>query len=511
MHIKSLRTRITLWTISAMLLIPVLVGTVIIFKQLQLSREVSGRIEESDKIFKQTLLRDIERAMMVNQLDGVSTVLEEVSRFEGVEDVYLLDLMGKPVLSYGDGKAPTLSTRQWREVYQDGWEVELFNYQNERSYRTLFLPIPNKDECKVCHRLTSVNGALVVKQRSVDVGTETNFLIAIMLVSLIVASMAAALTLLIMLSRRVVDPINRIIDATKRVSQNELNTRVHIEREELEGEVGVLAQSFNEMIAELKKSRDEVENRSVRLEEANRSMVLAQKKLVQSEKLAAIGTLVAGIAHEINNPVGIIAARADCMIMEAKEKGIDKQCTEDLMVINKHAGRIAEITGALLTFARREPAEMVPVDVNDVVEDTLFLVEKQFQKEGITIKRVLSDQRPTVTGSENRLQHVLLNLLNNARDAVDEGGTITISTISEDNVVQITVTDSGKGMPEETIDNIFDPFFTTKDVGKGTGLGLAVSYGMIQDMGGVIEADSKSGEGSTFTITLPRLKGDRVG
>jgi len=343
------------------------------------------------------------------------------------------------------------------------------------------------------------------------VEAETNFMIAILLVSLVVASMAAALTLLIMLSRRVVDPIRNIIDATERVGREDLDTRVHIEREELEGEVSELARSFNKMIGDLKKSRDEGERRRVSLEQANRSMALAQKKLVQSEKLAAIGTLVAGIAHEINNPVGIIAARADCMIMEAKEKGIDKQCTNDLMVINKHAGRIAEITGALLTFARREPAEMTQVDVNDVVEDTLFLVEKQFEKEGISIERVLSEPGPMVMGNENRLQHVLLNLLNNARDAMPGGGEITIATVSEENVVQITVSDSGEGMPEDTLDHIFDPFFTTKDIGKGTGLGLAVSYGMIQDMGGVIEADSRPGKGTTFTITMPRHKGDAGG
>jgi two-component system NtrC family sensor kinase len=467
-------------------------------------------MKDSDEIFKQTLMRDLEQAMMVNQLDGVRTVLDGVSRFEGVNEVHLLNYMGEPVYSFGATDTPTLTKKQWESVFLQGNDLERFTLKGDRSFRTLFLPVPNKDSCRVCHRLTSVNGALVIKQRSIDIGSETNFMVGIMLVSLIVASMTAALTLLIMLSRRVIGPIRNIIDATKKVSRNQFDTRVRIEREELEGEVAELAQAFNEMTGYLKKSRDEVESRTVRLEEANRSMRLAQKKLVQSEKLAAIGTLVAGIAHEINNPVGIIAARADCMMMEAKDKGIGEQCTDDLMVINKHAGRIADITRALLTFARQAPVEMVPLDINGVVSDTLFLVGKQFEKEGLTIKLDLADEGGMVLGNDNRLQHVLLNLLNNARDAMPDGGLITISTSAEDNVVQMSVGDSGEGMPDETLDQIFDPFFTTKDIGKGTGLGLAVSYGMIQDMGGVIEADSMPGEGTVFTITMPRMKGDAV-
>ena len=342
-------------------------------------------------------------------------------------------------------------------------------------------------------------GAVILARRFV---MSPHFL-AVMLISPLVASLAAALTLLVMLSRKVVRPIREISKATERVAQCDLDVRV---MDAGEDEVGELARSFNRMTEDLKRSRNEVEDRRVKCQEAYDSMREAQRKLIQSEKLAAIGTLVAGMAHEINNPVGIIAARAECMLMEAKEKGMDERLTEDLMVINRHAGRIADITRALLTFARQAPAESSEVDLNKIVEDTLFLVAKPFKKEGITVHRRLSPSSPMVMGNFNRIQQALLDILNNARDAVHGQGAITVATGGEGDMAEITVTDTGDGIPEDMLDKIFDPFFTTKEVGRGTGLGLAVSYGIIQDLGGSIEAASRKGEGSTFTIILPALK-----
>jgi C4-dicarboxylate-specific signal transduction histidine kinase len=503
MKFKSLRTDITIWTIAAMLILPVFVGAVIITKQIDLGKRFNQTIGESDTVLKATLLRDLEQAMMVNQLDGVRGVLKEVSKFRGVRGVYLTDFRGRMVLAYGHSQEPKLTEAQKKTLYEKGGEINEFYHEGGESVRLVGLPIVNKSQCRICHMLTTVNGALIIKQRSVDVVSETSFLVGTMITSLLIASGAAMLTLLIMLSRKVISPLRAITSVTRKVGQCDLNVKVPVEGE---GEVKELALSFNRMIEDLKVSRDQVEDRSVKCEQAYRSMQVAQKKLIQSEKLAAIGTLVAGIAHEINNPVGIIANRAECMLMDAKEKHLDEQCTDDLKVINRHAGRIAEITSSLLTFARQAPVEMSAVDVNSVVEDTLFLVEKQFEKESIKVAREFSVPSPVVQGNYNRLQHVLLNILNNSRDAMPDGGTITVSTANSDNVVEIVVRDSGQGIPAEVLDHIFDPFFTTKDVGKGTGLGLAVSYGMIQDMGGVIEADSEPGAGTTFTITLPKPK-----
>lgn len=503
MQFKSLRTRITVWTITAMLLIPLSAGGVIVIKQLSLAAELSKTKKESDLIFKETLMRDLDHAMMVNQLDGIRTLLRKVSGFKGIKSVSLLDSRGAIVMHYGVDDRPRTDNRQIGELLESGEEFEHFSQEGGKSVRLLALPIINKEECRTCHKLTSVNGALLVKQLSVDVNSETNLLVAIMLISLLVASLASAITLLTLLSRNVVVPIREISSATERVGQCDLNVKVPVYGKD---EVGELAHSFNRMIDDLRKSRDEVEDRSVKCEQAYNSMQSAQKKLIQSEKLAAIGTLVAGIAHEINNPVGIIAARTDCMLMEMKDKGMEGQYTDDLMVINRQTGRIADITMALLTFARHGHAEMSLIDINSIVEDTIFLVGKQFLKEGIKMEKHLSLKSPKVMANGNRMQQVLLDLLNNARDAMPEGGLIIIATdVATDNV-ELTIADTGEGINDEALDNIFDPFFTTKEVGKGTGLGLAVSYGIIQDFGGNIEVISRKGEGSTFNITLPRIK-----
>ncbi|HLB25713.1 MAG TPA: ATP-binding protein [Nitrospirota bacterium] len=503
MKFKSLRTRITVWTLAAMVLIPVIVGMVIIVKQFALARQFSQTIEESDRIFKDTLLRDLEHAMMVNQLDGVRSVLGKFGGYEGVKGVTLMDARGSTVLSFGKILGRWPDGKQLDQLLAGGREISVYAREGADPVRTLALPILNKPACMPCHIGGAVNGLLLIRQRSVDVRSETNFLVVIMLISLLIATLAAALTLLVLLTRKVVDPIRELSSATERIGHCELDVRVPVHGDD---EVGELAQSFNRMITDLKRSRDEVEERSLQTQQAYQSMQAAQKKLIQSEKLAAIGTLVAGIAHEINNPVGIIAARTDCMLMESKENGVGGQFTDDLMVINRQAGRIASITRSLLTFARQAPAQLNPVDVNAVVEDTLYLVSKQFIKEGITIERHLSPKRPTATADGNQLQQVLLDLLNNARDAMPGGGTIIVATANSADKVEITLADTGEGIPEDVLDNIFDPFFTTKEVGKGTGLGLAVSYGIIQGFGGNIEVLSRPGEGSKFNITLPRIR-----
>ncbi len=251
----------------------------------------------------------------------------------------------------------------------------------------------------------------------------------------------------------------------------------------------------------------------------------------QSEKMAAVGTLAAGIAHEINNPIGIITSRVELMLMEAREQGLAATVMKDLQVLGKHAGRVAKITQGLLSFSRQAPWKLAPVDVNQVVEEALLLVEKQLAKEGITLKKDLASNLPKIQGSTNHLEQVVVNLLANAREAMPNGGTLRVltairrgsfvdnpagedpiggrSSISEQAKVEIQVGDTGPGIPSEVFPRIFDPFFTTKQ--HGSGLGLSVSYGIVQEHGGAIRVESRPGEGSTFIVQLPIPRGLRTG
>jgi len=237
-----------------------------------------------------------------------------------------------------------------------------------------------------------------------------------------------------------------------------------------------------------------------------------REALHQSEKLAAIGTLSAGLTHEINNPLGIITARIDVMLEEADAHGLPAEVKNDLAVLRRNAQRVARIAQGLLSFARQTPAERVALDLNQVVEETLLLVEKQAAKEGITIARELAVALPPVLGNANQLQQVLLNLINNAREVMARGGVLTVATevvAGPAGAVRCRVSDTGPGIPPEHLPKLFDPFFTTKP--GGTGLGLSVTYGIVRDHEGVLEVQSELGKGSHFIVAFPSLAGTREG
>src|SRR5262245_785033 len=223
----------------------------------------------------------------------------------------------------------------------------------------------------------------------------------------------------------------------------------------------------------------------------------------QAEKLAALGTLAAGLAHELNNPIGIISSRAELMLLEAESAPLSPDVAEDLRVIHRHAQRVARIAQGLLSFSRHSPGERGRVDLNQVVDETLLLVEKMIVKDGITLRRALAPGLPQIWGDANALQQVVMNLVTNARDEVRGGGEISVATSAAaepPGSVQLTVRDTGPGIPPEILPKIFDPFFTTK--AEGTGLGLSISYGIVREHQGTVDVHSAPGQGTTFVLTF---------
>jgi PAS domain S-box-containing protein len=224
----------------------------------------------------------------------------------------------------------------------------------------------------------------------------------------------------------------------------------------------------------------------------------------QSEKLAALGTMAAGLAHELNNPIGVISSRIEIMLLDVEGQAIHGQLAEDLRVLHRHAQRVARIAQGLLSFSRQSSGFHGPVDLNHLVEETLLLVERPIAKQGVKVTRRLAPDLPPLWGDGNTLQQVVLNLLTNARDAVDGGGEITVETsraAGQPDAVRLLVRDTGPGIPPEALPRIFDPFFTTK--AEGTGLGLAISYGIVRDHHGTVDVESRPGEGTTFLLTFP--------
>jgi signal transduction histidine kinase len=269
--------------------------------------------------------------------------------------------------------------------------------------------------------------------------------------------------------------------------------------------LGLLAEKDKGDKQYMERLNRELSEKTRKLELAYIQLAEAQRQIVQTEKLSSLGTLVAGVAHEINNPIGIIANRVEVLRLEHEEQGLDDVLKEDLEVIHRQARRVTEITTALLAYARQSSHEQVLLDLNAVVRSALLLWQPQAEQV-VRVETVLDEPLPTIMGHFTQLQQVVINLLSNALDATPPGGTIAVSTrrLGEPpSTVALEVTDTGTGISAEHLSKVFDPFFTTKPPGKGTGLGLSVCFGIVQDHQGTITVDSQAGRGSTFTVILP--------
>jgi signal transduction histidine kinase len=221
----------------------------------------------------------------------------------------------------------------------------------------------------------------------------------------------------------------------------------------------------------------------------------------QTERLTALGQLSAGVAHEINNPIGVMTTRIELMLMDAEANRLPAEAVEDLKVLHRHAQRVAVITESLLSFARQTPQERGLVSLNDVVAAVLLLVERQYERQGVRVHRDVAPSLPPVLGQANALQQVILNLVTNAAQAMPTGGDLTISARLDDGRIRVVVADTGAGIAPEHVAHVFEPFFTTKP--SGTGLGLSVTYGILNDHNATIDVDSAPGQGARFVLTFP--------
>jgi hypothetical protein len=230
--------------------------------------------------------------------------------------------------------------------------------------------------------------------------------------------------------------------------------------------------------------------------------VRLEEQLQHAEKMASVGLLAAGVAHEVNTPLAGISSYTQLLRGQLDEADPRQQVLEK---IEKQSFRAAKIVNGLLNFSRSSGTEFERVDVNKVLQDVLSLVEHQLEGSRIRVRRELAEALPAVRGNENRIQQVFFNLILNARDAMPSGGWLTLATSCRDDTVVVEVKDTGHGIRREHIRRIYDPFFTTKGIGAGTGLGLSVSYGIVQEHGGAIFVESAPGQGTTFQVTLPAL------
>jgi len=339
------------------------------------------------------------------------------------------------------------------------------------------------------------------------------------IVGIAVAVTIASVLVTVPLVRITVKPIRQLAEGTKKIAAGDLSQRViAITRDE----IGELATCFNQMAVDLQNYHAELEDYSRTLEErvrerthelkraneelefANAELRKAQAQLIQAGKMAAMGQFGAGVAHELNQPLAGIKGYAQLLLTLVEE---DNPMRRHLMQIDKQASRMKEITQTMWNLARQSKFEYGFLDIREPIRDSLILISEQFRQHQIEIITESEDDLPRVFGDANQLHQVFLNLLTNAKDAVDEkgGGRVKIKAVpvAEGRYLQVLVMDVGQGIPGNVIENIFNPFFTTKAPGKGSGLGLSINYSIIEQHHGFIEVHSEEGKGTAFSVILP--------
>ena len=383
----------------------------------------------------------------------------------------------------------------------------------------------------------SLSGAveLVVTTKNIEMSKRK-----IRVTSLIVSGIVFIIGMLIgfWLSRSISIPVLALRNAADRVGEGDLTQQVMNTSGD---EIGELTRSFNKMVADLAKAREEIRNANLNLAATNETLhntvadlKAAQELLIQAEKMASLGQLTAGIAHEINNPINFVTANiqplkddmTDIMSVISRyekvisEKGLDREFEEvnqfkqvakidftmkemnDLLKgIEDGAMRTSEIVKGLRNFSRLDQNIFRKANLNESLESTLTLLHSSFKNRIEVIKQYGS--LPEVDCFPGQINQVFMNILSNAIQAVPAEGSIFIKTWQVNDMVKVSIRDTGAGMTEMVRKKIFDPFFTTKDVGKGTGLGLSISFGIIQKHFGKIEVLSEPGEGTEFIISIP--------
>lgn len=356
------------------------------------------------------------------------------------------------------------------------------------------LEFTNKDEVRILAafvKIEETGWGVVVRQPTEEsyAAAERNLLF---LLIVFVCSLLAALGLGIYLARKISDPVTDLAVGVKEVAAGNLNTKIKVESGD---EIGQLALAFNDMTGKLKRHMEEIDR-------AHCEVLKTQKQLLQSEKMAAIGQLAAGLAHEIFNPLNVISGFTEVLLKQKERPEAEKK---HLLEIYRETGRCQNLIAELLRFAKPKKSGSAPADLGVILAETASLIQAQAKAQGVSVVLDISKALPAVLADKDQLKQVFLNLLLNACQAMPSGGELSAKAYSAGGAVAVDIKDTGVGIKPGDIQNIFNPFFTTK--AEGTGLGLALSFAVIESHGGTINVKSEEGKGAVFTLTLPLSAG----
>lgn len=509
--------------ISAVLLITMFISVVVNVRfQRQITLENS--LHEAD-YFSESILRSTYYQMLEDDREMLYQMIDEVGAMPGIRRIRLFNKEG--IINFSTDKQEIGTILQHNS---EGCSIchldtgaplayaptaargRTFYDENNEIFLGVTKAIYNDPSCYTaeCHyhpQDRELNGILDVqislKDRMAQVDIFRNYFVILTCVLLVLLFIA----LLLLTKRLIISPVNVLLEHQRRISAGDLSSMIE---DAPHDELGELARGANEMTLSLKASQDEIRTWAntleAKVEERTDQIQKMQGTLARSERLASLGKLVAGIAHEINNPLtGILMFSS----MAAETPGIDEQLKNDLNTITRETERCAGIVKGLLDFGRESIPQKTFVSVNKVLDKTLALVEHQTMFQDVQISRDYDHHLPDLEVDPNQLEQVFMNIFINAAQAMPAGGRLELKTWQEEMVVMIRIADSGCGIPGENLERIFDPFFTTKDQ-QGTGLGLSVSYGIIENHGGDIRVESSVAKGTAFTVRLPAISGSKI-
>ncbi len=440
--------------------------------------------------------------MLLNQRESVHRIITTIGKQEGIQKVRIFNKEGAIIVSTDPADVGRMVDKKAEACYACHAanqplakldipdRTRIFRPAGGDRILSIINPIYNEQSCwqSDCHAHDpgkKVLGVVDISMSLRDVDRETQAGQNRLLLFGVVAIASVSLMIYLLVNQIVLKPVHAIVAATRKVAAGDLDYKIAFNKRD---EIGQLASSFNEMTQKLSE---------------------AQRQVYQSQKLAAVGQLAAGVAHEINNPLTGVLSYSSFLLKRAQDK---PEFKEDLEVIVRETKRCRGIVQGLLDFARQSPPEKHESDIGEIFERAIRIVQTQIDPLRVELKKDVRADLPKIYADANQIQQVLVNLLLNANDAMGENGGALMLTaqLAEDGAtapaqhekIEIRVSDTGCGIARENLPKIFDPFFSTKGP-KGTGLGLAVAWGIVEKHNGRIEVESEVGKGTTFRILLP--------
>ncbi len=529
---RSLRFRVGFYVALALL------ATLLAFAVLMVRQQRTAVLEAAEAHVTQlsdVIIRSTRFAMLQNQPEYVHRIIFDVARQDKIDRVRIFSKEGVIIDSSHLAELGLKVDRKTEGCFQchqseqppvslpAGARARIFNAPDGRRMLASMGVIRNEPSCynAACHvhkQSQSVLGVLDIVYSLEDTDRRLQNDAAAMIALSLAFVLLAAVGVSVLVHRLVYRPLHDLEEGARRISAGDLQQAIPVRGDD---EFGRLATSFNAMTAALRGSQQELqrwnETLERRVDDRTRALRQAQAEAVRGEKLASVGLLAAGIAHELNNPLTGVLTFTSLLRKKLPEGSAD---AEDLDLVIRETKRCAAIIRRLLDFAREKSPEKKFADLNRLIQNTTHIVRQPAQLQDIELQLELDPALPPVWVDANMIEQVVMNMLVNAQHAIAQKGRITIRTQRAPEprspetgapavpMVEISIADTGCGIPEKDLPRIFDPFFTSKPVGAGTGLGLSVSHGIVRSHGGLIEVESRVGEGTTFRVYLPLQPAD---